>query len=85
VDVEDFGFILRSCRVDEIKKTIQCIATLPAEELENRSRETWEHARCHHTQENFAREYRRMISEIMSQAWTQNRISSNVVSEIMSA
>ncbi len=66
VDVEDFGFTLKSCSVDEIEETIRNIATLSAAELQERSRKSWEFARQHHTRENFAKEYRKVIAGILS-------------------
>jgi glycosyltransferase involved in cell wall biosynthesis len=65
VDVEDFGFILNNCAVDNIEKTIRYITSLPRSELEARSRRAWEFARRYHTRENFAKIYRRVISEIL--------------------
>jgi glycosyltransferase involved in cell wall biosynthesis len=65
VDVDDFGFILNNCSVDNIEKTIRYITTRPCSELEARSQGAWEFARRHHTRDNFAKVYRRVISEIL--------------------
>ncbi len=66
VDVHDFGIILTSCSVDEIQHAVRELSQLPANELRRRSQRTWEYARVTHTEENYAREYRKMILQILS-------------------
>jgi glycosyltransferase involved in cell wall biosynthesis len=65
VDVEDFGFLFDSCSVEDIKRKIREVASLPAEDLKNRSLQTWQHVRANHTRDNFARVYRKTVEQIM--------------------
>ncbi|WP_319405989.1 glycosyltransferase [uncultured Desulfosarcina sp.] len=65
IDADDFGFVLRECSLSTIKNTIRHISLLPANQLEDRCRQSWEYARRHHTRENFTSTYRRVITEIM--------------------
>jgi glycosyltransferase involved in cell wall biosynthesis len=66
VDAENFGVILRTCTVEEIKTSIQMIASLPVENLKARARQAWEYARTHHTRERFIEEYRKVAIKIVS-------------------
>jgi len=65
VDVNDFGVILHDCSIQTIKKTVQMISSLPAENLRQMSHKAWEFARAHHTREIFSEEYKRVITETM--------------------
>jgi glycosyltransferase involved in cell wall biosynthesis len=67
VDLHDFGFRIKDASVDEIRNTICEVASLSAGELEERSRKAWEYATTTHTRESFAREYKRVLTEILSQ------------------
>jgi hypothetical protein len=67
VDIHDFGFLIKSACVEEIRNTVRQVAALPASELAERSRKAWEHATSTHTRKTFAREYRRVITQILSQ------------------
>lgn len=53
VDVGDFGFILKENTIEEIRKTVRYVASLPAEELASRARKAWETARAHYTRAQF--------------------------------
>ncbi len=66
IDPYDFGFLMREASVAEIKRTVRMVTSLPAGELRERSRNAWEYARSTHTRENFAREYKRVITEILA-------------------
>lgn len=66
VDVDDFGVILRSCSIDEIKDSIRMVSGLSAPELRRRARKAWEFARENHTRERFAQEYHRIVTEIIN-------------------
>lgn len=68
VDVNDYGFLFDSCSVEDIKRKVQEVAALPADDLETRARNAWRHARTHHTRENFAKVYRETVGEILSRA-----------------
>ncbi|MCP5007511.1 MAG: glycosyltransferase [Planctomycetes bacterium] len=66
VDVHDFGVLLKSCSISNIKNAITHIATLPQNELEERARKAWEFARQYYTRGNFTKEYRKVILEIVA-------------------
>ena len=66
VDVDEFGFLLKDCSVDNIKNSIRMAASLSAQELEDRARRAWEFARANHTREKFAEEYRKLVDTIIS-------------------
>ncbi len=65
VDVDDFGVMLKSCSVEDIKQAVQAIANLPVAELKGMGRRAWESARKHHTRERWAEEYRNAIMTII--------------------
>jgi len=65
VDVDDFGVILKSCSVEDIKQAVHGIASLPVSVLKGMGRRAWEYARKHHTRERWAEEYRNAIMTIM--------------------
>ena len=66
VDIDDFGVILKNCSTDDIKNSIQMVSSLPAEELKLMSRKAWEFARANHTREKFAKEYQKVIENILN-------------------
>jgi len=66
VDVQDFGFLIRDATIEEIRARVRQVADLPVSELEERSRKAWEYVTGTHTRENFAREYKRVVQEIVS-------------------
>ena len=66
VDVDEFGFMLQDCSVDNIKNSIRMVASLSAQELKERARQAWEFARANHTREKFAEEYRKLVDRIIS-------------------
>lgn len=66
VDVGEFGLILKSSSIEEIKDSIRMVSDLPAQELKLRARKAWEFARKNHTREKFADEYRKAVENIIS-------------------
>ena len=66
LDVDDFGFILKTCTIEEIKTSVQMVATISSGELQSMARKGWEFARAHHTRDRFAEEYRSAVLEIKS-------------------
>lgn len=66
VDVADFGVLLQSCSIEEIKEAIRSVAEFPTSELIRRARAGWEFARAHYTRETFAKRYREVIVEIVT-------------------
>lgn len=65
VDVDDFGVMLKSCSVEDIKQAVHQIAGLPAAELKGMGRRAWESARKYHTRERWAEVYRNAVIAIM--------------------
>ncbi len=66
VDVDDFGFVLRTSSIEEIKKAVCHIANLPADRLTYMARNAWAHARANHTRESFAKRFRGAIEAILA-------------------
>ncbi len=67
VDVsDDFGVILKNCSIEEIKDSVQRIASLPPEELKRMARKAWEFARANHTRKKFAEEYRKIVEKLIT-------------------
>ena len=73
VDVHDFGFTLRDCSIANIRNVIRHITTLSQNEIEERARRAWKFARRYHTRENFDREYRRVILEIIAEVQARDQ------------
>ncbi len=73
VDVDDFGVVLRTCSIEEIKNAVQRVAEMPADKLEVTSRKAWEYARTNHTREKFVSEYRNAIECILAGGDKRNR------------
>jgi glycosyltransferase involved in cell wall biosynthesis len=65
IDMNDYGFVLE-CSVDGIKRAARQVSALSTEELSSRSRRAWEYARKHHARENFARQYKNVLGEILN-------------------
>jgi glycosyltransferase involved in cell wall biosynthesis len=66
VDVEDFGFLLKSCSVPDIREAIRTVADLPPAELAARARGAWESARANHTRERVLEVHRKVMNEIVT-------------------
>lgn len=65
VDVDDFGFLLKSSTIEDIRTAIRMVADLPVAELEAKGRMAWESARANHTRERFVEVYRGVLNEII--------------------
>lgn len=66
VDVFDFGLILETSTIEEVKEAVRKVAGLPAADLETMSRKSWEYARANHTRERFGEKYRQAITGIIA-------------------
>lgn len=67
VDVKtDYGVVLKEASIQAIKQEIQKISSLPPEDLKAMARRSWEFVRINHTRDKFAREYRKVIAEIIA-------------------
>ena len=73
IDVDDYGYSLTDCSIENIKNVIRSVAELPPEDLEMKARGAWEFARQHYTRENFTKEYRRVILEILNEVQTSGK------------
>jgi hypothetical protein len=65
VDIGDFGVILKESSIAEIKSSVQMLSTLPAGDLKQRAKKSWEFARKHHTREKFSHEFKKAIKIIL--------------------
>jgi glycosyltransferase involved in cell wall biosynthesis len=84
VDVYDFGVILPSSSVSEIRKAVTALARLPAAELQAMARKGWEYARENHSRDRFAREWRRVLDAILEEQ-VAHRAPDGVTREFRSA
>jgi glycosyltransferase involved in cell wall biosynthesis len=66
IDIDDFGFLLKDCSIENIKESIRMVANLPAQKLRERARQAWEFARANYTREKFADEYRKIVTDIIA-------------------
>lgn len=60
------GFILPENSVDAIQAAVRRLAGLPTEELRERARATWTHARERYSREAFIAAHRRAISQVVA-------------------
>lgn len=82
VDVEDdFGLILRTCSVEEIKGAIRKVSDLPTQELKQRARGTWQFVRTNHTRERFALEYRNVMAKVIATVYHKSKLGTGIVAE----
>jgi glycosyltransferase involved in cell wall biosynthesis len=69
VDVSaDRGIVLPNCSVEEIRRAVRSISSLPAAEIQAMARRSWEYARATHTRQRFAEAYSAAIMAIMRSA-----------------
>lgn len=73
VDVHDFGIILKDCSIEEIKRSVQMVSSLSAEELKRMARKAWEYARANHTREKYAEEYQKTVEKIINNFGAKGR------------
>ncbi len=66
VDVEDFGTVLTTSSLEEIKNAVVELSGLPATTLMDRSKKAWNYAQTHHTREKFAEEYEAAADAIIA-------------------
>jgi len=67
IDTGSFGWLLKEATVEEIQRAVETVASLPAEELESRSRSAWEYARTTHTARHYAEAYSAMLRCILGE------------------
>ncbi len=77
VDVyNDFGVLLKESSVEEIKDSIQIVASFSTSKLKKMARKSWEYARNHHTHKNFTELYKDTINKIINNHYNQNLVVS---------
>ena len=81
VDVHDFGEILKTSSIEEIKATVRRIANLPVAELKLMACKAWEYARANHTKEKFAESYRNAVDQIIENERHKKQTNSMVHSK----
>ncbi len=64
LDTEGFGITLRENTIEDIKRAVHELASLPADELKRRAREGWEFVRENHSQARFVTNYRAFVEEL---------------------
>lgn len=68
VDIEkDFGVILPNCSIEAIQEAVHKMAACSLPELKQMSRKAWEFAQAVHTIENFKKEYRIMVEDLLAE------------------
>jgi glycosyltransferase involved in cell wall biosynthesis len=65
IDVQDFGVLLPEATVEAVRDSVEKLASLPADQLKEMSRKSWEYARENHSAEKYTEAYRAMISQIL--------------------
>jgi glycosyltransferase involved in cell wall biosynthesis len=78
VDVDDFGFLLKDCSIENIKEAIRMVSSVSAQELQERARWAWEFARANHTREKFAEVYRQVVTKIITSRCSRSTPRSTV-------
>jgi glycosyltransferase involved in cell wall biosynthesis len=64
VDVGDFGFELRDCSVEEIKRRVTAVSQLPEDALSGMSMRAWEHGNRVHGKAHYVETFGQMIRQI---------------------
>ncbi len=65
VDIGEFGLVLPTGSVEEIRNAVGQLSALSADELKDKARQAWQFARGRHTREVFAAHYDRFVDEIV--------------------
>ena len=66
VDVQDFGKMLKGPSVAEIQEGVRSIASMSAQDLQQRAKKAWEYVHTNNTPENFAKVYRATVEMILA-------------------
>lgn len=74
VDVHNYGFCLKDCSIENIKRIVSSVANLNPDEIEKRARGAWEYARLNYTRECFAEKYPRVILDILSKGGSKSKV-----------
>ncbi len=66
VDIGDFGFLINDIAIDNIKNLIRNISSIGVDELKLRSKATWNYAREKYTKDNFSKEYKKFVKNVLN-------------------
>ena len=66
IDSGDSEFILEDCSIDSIRKAVINLSSIPQTQLKELSLQIWKYARNVHTRDNFSKDYRNAIMQILS-------------------
>ena len=65
VDVDDFGFVLKTSSVEEIKERVLYASNMPRQEFENLAKKVYSYANEHHTKKTFSLAWQNIIKTII--------------------
>ena len=65
VDVDDFGILLKSASIEDIKEGVRMVGAMPADELKRRARKAWKKVQNCYTRERFAESYRALLTTLL--------------------
>jgi glycosyltransferase involved in cell wall biosynthesis len=65
VDVDDFGILLKSASIEDIREGIRMVGTMPVDELKRRARKAWQKVQTCYTRERFAESYRALLTTLL--------------------
>jgi len=74
IDLDGYGDYLKENSVNEIKNGVKHIASLSPDTLQTMAMKSWEDGRKYHSRENYKREYKDIIENIMSQENIQSNL-----------
>ncbi len=66
VDVDDFGILLKSASIEDIKEGVRTIATMPTAELKRRAKKAWDKVQANYTRERFAESYKALLAMLLA-------------------
>ena len=67
VDIDNFGIILKTCSIDEIKNSIKTVSNLSEYELKTMSNKAWQYARKNYTREKFSECYDLFVNKMLTE------------------
>lgn len=66
VDIEEFGIILKTSSLEEIKNSLLKISSLSKEKLKKMSKLAWKYANKNHTRKKFTEEYTKFVKKLIN-------------------
>lgn len=67
VDTYDFGIILDNSTIENTKKSVVSLSSLPTNNLKQKAINAWKYANSHHTREAFGKAYRAFLSDTLGE------------------